>query len=87
MLCCVCCSTEPKAIKSLAGVARPREEYPSPKYDASATALRGTLETSVKILILYWDKALSPYSPYLLYVFEIVENHKRQFYLFILHAQ
>lgn len=57
MLCCVCCNTEPKAIKSLAGVARPREEYPSPKYDASATALRGTLEPSVKILILYWDKA------------------------------
>lgn len=53
MLCCVCCNTEPKAIKSLAGVARPREEYPSPKYDASATALRGTLEPSVKILILY----------------------------------
>lgn len=44
--------TEPNAIKSLAGVARPRAaEYPpSPRKDASATARRGAFLISVKIL-------------------------------------
>lgn len=58
MLCCVCCSTDPNAIKSLAGVARPIDEYPSPRKDASATALRGAFDISVKILKLYVKSCL-----------------------------
>lgn len=49
MLCGVCCKTEPNAIKSLTGVRFSVDEYPSPKYDASATALGGAFEISVKI--------------------------------------
>lgn len=51
MLCWVCCSTEPNAIKSLAGVRFSDCEYPSPKYDASATALGGAFDISVKIFL------------------------------------
>lgn len=51
MLCWLCCSTEPNAIKSLAGVRFSDCGYPSPKYDASATALGGALAISVKIVL------------------------------------
>lgn len=51
MLCWVCCSTEPNAIKSLAGVRFSDCGYPSPKYDASATALGGALDISVKMVL------------------------------------
>lgn len=51
MLCWVCCNTEPNAIKSLAGVRFSDCEYPSPKYDASATALGGAFEISVKMFL------------------------------------
>lgn len=55
MLCWLCCNTEPKAIKSLAGVRLSDCGYPSPKYDASATALGGAFDISVKIVLdLTW---------------------------------
>lgn len=58
MLCWVCCSTAPKAIKSLAGVRIGECWYPSPKYDASATALGGALDISVKIVLNFnWKLA------------------------------
>lgn len=58
MLCWVCCSTAPKAIKSLAGVRFGECWYPSPKYDASATALGGALDISVKIVLNFnWKLA------------------------------
>lgn len=51
MLCCDGC-TRPNDIRSLTGGAavRPIFGYGSPKKDASATALGGSLEFSVKIL-------------------------------------
>lgn len=48
MLCWVCCSTDPKAIRSLAGGPRAAEN-PSPR-NARAKALLGVFEPSVKIL-------------------------------------
>lgn len=46
------CRTAPNAIRSLTGGARlPRAAKPSPRNDASATALRGALDASVRILL------------------------------------
>ena len=57
MLCWVCCNTEPNAIKSLAGVRFTSDcGYPSPKYDASATALGGALDISVKIFLSFYQR-------------------------------
>lgn len=58
MLCWVCCSTEPNAIKSFAGVRFSNGGYPSPKYDASATALGGALDISVKIVLDFTQNQL-----------------------------
>lgn len=54
MLCCVCCNTEPKAIRSLDSVRFSDCEYPSPKYDASATAFGRTFDISVKMFTAFW---------------------------------
>lgn len=64
MLCWVCCNTEPNAIKSLAGVRLRDCEYPSPKYDASATALGGALDISVKIVLNFTEKLVARKSPF-----------------------
>jgi len=52
-LCWLVCRTAPNAIRwSLGGGARlPRAANPSPRNDASATALRGAFEASVRILL------------------------------------
>lgn len=52
ILCWFVCRTAPNAIRSLTGGARlPRAAKPSPRNDASATALRGALDASVRILL------------------------------------
>lgn len=64
MLCWLCCNTVPKAIRSFDDARFSDWEYPSPKYDASATAFGGTFEISVKIFDFFsYQKDNNYYNP------------------------